>query len=138
MGDSAYPLKVYLLTPYKDNGRLNANQKIFNKKLSSARIAIEHTFGVLKQRFRQLFHCKIRSLKFLCHFIRATVVLHNVIIKFNDKSLSLNISTGEGLSQTFVNDTVMSQISDDTEESEEENETCDAKTKRDRICNLFS
>lgn len=66
------------MTPYKDNGHLTAAQTHFNRRLSKERIDIEHSFGILKQRFRQLYHTKIRGMKFICHFIRASIVLHNL------------------------------------------------------------
>ncbi|XP_058987718.1 putative nuclease HARBI1 isoform X1 [Musca domestica] len=78
LGDSAYPCSRYLVTPYRDNGHLTAPKKLFNKKLSSGRVKIEHTFGMVKQRFRQLYYCKLRGVKKLCHFIRACCVLHNL------------------------------------------------------------
>ncbi|KAI4467996.1 hypothetical protein MML48_2g00010101 [Holotrichia oblita] len=56
IGDSAYPLTPYLITPYRDNGHLTNIQKYFNRKLSSNRIRIEHAFGLLKGRFRCLQH----------------------------------------------------------------------------------
>lgn len=37
IADNAYPLKAWLITPFKDNGRLNINQRRFNRVLSSAR-----------------------------------------------------------------------------------------------------
>lgn len=78
MGDSAYPLLPHLLTPYKDNGHLTGPQKFFNRRLSSCRVTIEHTFGILKQRFRQLYHVKLKGHERICHFIRACCVLHNI------------------------------------------------------------
>lgn len=78
LGDSAYPLRRYLLTPYRDNGHLTREQKLFNKTLSSCRVDIENTFGHLKQRFRQLYHLKLKDHIRLCHFIRACCVLHNL------------------------------------------------------------
>ena len=36
VGDSAYPLKEWLLCPFKDNGALNRQQTQFNKELSKA------------------------------------------------------------------------------------------------------
>lgn len=78
MGDSAYPCLIQLLTPYRDNGHQTLAQINFNKTLSRQRIDIEHAFGILKQRFRQLYYCKLRGIKLLCHFIRACIVLHNI------------------------------------------------------------
>ena len=53
VGDSAYPLKTWLLPVIKD-GALNGEQKKFNKELSKARIVSEHAFGLLKGRWRAL------------------------------------------------------------------------------------
>lgn len=58
---------------------------LFNFIHSTTRIAIEHAFGLLKQRFRQLFFCKLRSIDLLLHFIRACVVLHNICVEQNDE-----------------------------------------------------
>lgn len=52
--DSAYPLKMWLITPFKDNGRLNAQKRRLNKVLSSARQVVERSIGHLKKRFRSL------------------------------------------------------------------------------------
>lgn len=78
LGDSAYPCSRQLLVPYRDNGHLTHAKNHFNTALSGERIDIEHSFGILKQRFRQLYYCKLRDLKTLCHFIRACTVLHNL------------------------------------------------------------
>lgn len=78
LGDSAYSCTKYLLTPYRDNGHLSHAETIFNITLSSCRVVIEHCFGILKQRFRQLYYCKLRGIKKICHFILACIVLHNL------------------------------------------------------------
>lgn len=54
IADSAYPLKMWLITPFKDNGRLNAQQRRFNKVLSSARQVVERSICLLKKRFSRL------------------------------------------------------------------------------------
>ena len=54
VGDSAYPLKTWLLRPVKDNGTLTHEQKKFNKQLSKARIVSEHAIGKTKGRWRFL------------------------------------------------------------------------------------
>lgn len=68
----------YLITPFRDNGHLRPSQKYFNNKLSSVRVCIEHTFGLLKQRFRQLYHVKLRDHRRITKFIRACCILHNI------------------------------------------------------------
>jgi DDE superfamily endonuclease len=78
LGDSAYPLYLNLMTPYRDNGHLTAVQRYFNRVQSSCRVSIEQTFGIMKQRFRQLFHLKLRGHARIAHFIRACCVLHNI------------------------------------------------------------
>lgn len=50
LGDSACPSLTWLVPPFKDNGRLTENQKLFNFRHSSTRIIIENVFG----RFRRL------------------------------------------------------------------------------------
>ncbi|XP_026462664.1 putative nuclease HARBI1 [Ctenocephalides felis] len=78
LGDNGYPLNANLMTPYKNTHGLTVIQKNFNKKLSSNRIKIEHTFGMLKQKFKQLYHLKLRNITLISHFIRACCVLYNM------------------------------------------------------------
>lgn len=56
LSDCAYPCLCNLLTPYQDNGNLTAIERNYNATLSNVRIVKEHTFGILKQKFRQLYH----------------------------------------------------------------------------------
>lgn len=65
-------LLLQAIVPYKDNGHLTRKQKMFNQKLSSCRVVIENAFGILKQRFRQLYHFKLRDIP------RMVRVLHNI------------------------------------------------------------
>lgn len=78
LGDSAYPCLKYLLTPYRDNGHLNELQRHFNKTLSSARVHIKHTFRILKQRFRILYHIKLKNIELIVKIIKSCCVLHNL------------------------------------------------------------
>lgn len=63
---------------------MNPKKKYYNYVHSTTRISIEHTFGMWKQRFRQLYYCKLKSFDLLLHFIRSCVVLHNLCIEYND------------------------------------------------------
>lgn len=100
LGDSAYPCNKYLITPYKDNGHLTRAQLQFNIKLSSGCVRIEHTFGIFKERFRQLYYCKLRGIKKLCHFIRACCVLHNIA---NEDDLNFTSEISPDDEEEFLN-----------------------------------
>lgn len=78
MADSAYPLRKEVMVPYKDNGHLTRNQKDFNVKLSACRVVVEHAFGELKQRYRQLYFLKLRKIERIVKVIHACCVLHNL------------------------------------------------------------
>nr|CAI5817044.1 unnamed protein product [Callosobruchus analis] len=83
LGDSGYPLENNLLTPYKDRENLTRRQRNYNVKLSKNRCVIEHCFGILKQKFRQLYHIKLRNVRTIVHFLRAACVLHNIALEDN-------------------------------------------------------
>ncbi|XP_029173399.1 putative nuclease HARBI1, partial [Nylanderia fulva] len=78
LGDAAYPCLLQLITPYRDNGHLTQAQRNFNRIHSQCRISVEHGFGILKQRFRQLYFLKLRNMQFIVKFIFACCVLHNL------------------------------------------------------------
>ena len=54
IGDAAYLLKTWLLTGFKDNGHLTAQQIRLTHLLSSKRMIVERSIGLLKGRFRKL------------------------------------------------------------------------------------
>nr|CAI5827634.1 unnamed protein product [Callosobruchus analis] len=59
--DSGYPCLRHLLTPFKDMGNLTNVQQNYNWRLAKTRYIVEHTFGILKQKFRQLYLLKLRG-----------------------------------------------------------------------------
>lgn len=81
LGDSGYPCLPNLLTPFKDLGNLTRRQRNYNLLLSKNSHIIEHCFGIMKQRIRQLYHLKLRSIRDATHFIRACAVLHNIVLE---------------------------------------------------------
>lgn len=123
LGDSAYPLEINLMVPFKDNGFLSAEQKKFNSILSSTRVFVEQAFGILKKKFRILNYIEIQNLRFAKIIIMVCVILHNIIIEnescvFTEITCDTEQETSLLPSETNVND--------------------DAKNKRERLKSLFS
>ncbi|XP_029348023.1 protein ALP1-like [Acyrthosiphon pisum] len=80
IGDSAYTLHEHLMVPYRDNGHLTQKQKNFNFCHSSARMAIERSFGFLKGRFRSLLTTlDMKRVDLIPKYIIACCILHNII-----------------------------------------------------------
>lgn len=80
VGDSAYPLKEWLLCPFKDNGALTREQKNFNEELSRARIVAEHAYGSTKGRWRVLQKRLDEDSDRIPDTIVACCILHNICI----------------------------------------------------------
>ena len=78
--DGAYPLKTWLLTPYRDNGHLSCVQLCFNNKLSAKRKVIERAFGHLKGRFPRLKFCSCKNIHYTVYTIISACVLHNITL----------------------------------------------------------
>ncbi|XP_066588108.1 putative nuclease HARBI1 [Prorops nasuta] len=80
LGDSAYPLLINLMTPFKDNGNLSAPQINYNIKHASLHSIIERAYGLLKGKWRRLKYLDVRSIDMANHVIAAACVLHNFLI----------------------------------------------------------
>ena len=78
IGGRAYPANTWLVKPFPNNLNLSQEQKKFNKFLSSARVAVERGFGILKTRWRCLLNCLDHSIKNLSDVIISCCVLHNI------------------------------------------------------------
>ncbi|XP_060598026.1 putative nuclease HARBI1 [Ruditapes philippinarum] len=81
LGDSAYPLKVNMLVPFRDNGHLNRVEKKFNKVHSSTRVDVERAIGLLKCKFRRLKHLDMLMVEEIPVTITSCCVLHNYILE---------------------------------------------------------
>ncbi|VDI07618.1 Hypothetical predicted protein [Mytilus galloprovincialis] len=62
IGDAAYALSQWVMTPFKDFGNLSAEQKRYNYIHSSSRMCIERAFGALKGRFRRLRYIDMKDM----------------------------------------------------------------------------
>jgi DDE superfamily endonuclease len=80
LADSAYPLETYMLTPFKDTGKLTAVQNRYNYLHSSSRCCVERCIGLLKGKFRKLKNFEAQDHVLLCRSIVACAVLHNFIL----------------------------------------------------------
>lgn len=85
VGDSAYPLRSWLLPVIKNNGSLTRPQNKFNKELSKARIVTEHAFGHLKGRWRVLLERSYEDKERVPATIIACCILHNICVMRGDE-----------------------------------------------------
>ena len=84
LGDAAYPVRRWLLTPYRDNGHLTQQQKRYNEYHSSNRVVIERAFAQLKGRFRRLKFLENIHVETSVEIIICCCVLHNIAILEHD------------------------------------------------------
>ncbi|XP_033757860.1 putative nuclease HARBI1 [Pecten maximus] len=84
IGDGAYPLSRFLMTPFRDCGRLTAAQKHYNRTVSSIRQTVERAIGHIKGRFRRLRDVYCEDIEDVCHLIVSACVLHNVCVLCDD------------------------------------------------------
>ena len=103
IGDSAYPLMPQLMKPCRDNGHLTARQKRFNVKLHSARVAIEHAFGILKSKFRRLKCLHMKDLGNISATVSACCILHNICLEPSDHTDEGDDQLDEDIEQTQPN-----------------------------------
>ena len=84
LADSAYPIREWLITPFRDNGHLHQQQRRFNRALSSSRQVVERCIGLLKGRFRRLREITLHILEDIVQNIISGCILHNLCILRND------------------------------------------------------
>lgn len=122
LGDAAYPLTKFMLTPYKDNGYLTEYQKAYNYKQSATRNIIERAFALLKGKFPRMKLINSSNMSEICNIVISTCVVHNFCI---DQNLALGYDDCEI----------------EYEEEEINNFICigssskDAENKRNRVAN---
>lgn len=52
LGDNAFPLSKRVMKPFPGNPQQGSIPRVFNKRLSSARVVVENTFGIMTSVFR--------------------------------------------------------------------------------------
>lgn len=81
LGETAYPLHPWVLTPYRENGHLSPVQHRYNNVHSSARSCVERAFGLLKGKFCRLKGLDMDNLMLINEVIVAACVVHSHIIR---------------------------------------------------------
>ncbi|KAJ8967377.1 hypothetical protein NQ314_002932 [Rhamnusium bicolor] len=104
--DSGYLCLRHLLTPYKDRGQLTIVERIYNYKLSSVRYKIEHGFGLLKQKFRQMYHVELKKIGDIVNFIRSCCVLHNLAIDDFTYDENAEVNLADAIPEVSYNEEV--------------------------------
>ena len=78
LGDSAYPLSLWLVKPFPHNATLTSSQQTFTYRLSRARIVVENAFGRLKARWRQLMKHNNMDISHVPKVVTTCCILHNL------------------------------------------------------------
>jgi hypothetical protein len=80
LGDSAYPLPTWLMTPFRGSGHLSDKQNNYNYLHSSTRMAIERAFAILKGRFRRLKYVDMDIVADISDLVMTACVVHNICL----------------------------------------------------------
>ncbi|KAG9102107.1 hypothetical protein FS749_015690 [Ceratobasidium sp. UAMH 11750] len=84
-----YPISPFVVTPFdRRERRIDGNRKRqFNKKISTARVIIERTFGQLKGRFPALHRLGVvQDMMELYRAVEAMMVMHNMCFDLHDRA----------------------------------------------------
>ena len=84
LGDSAYPLSPFMMTPFRETGNLSQCKKIYNRKVSSVRQTVERAIGHLKGRFRRLRDLNCINIREICYLVMSACILHNLCVLADD------------------------------------------------------
>lgn len=78
IGDSAYPMKTWLMKPFTHGTILTSEQKTFNYRLCRARIVVENAYGRLKATWRRLMKRNDMIISNIPKVVTAACILHNI------------------------------------------------------------
>lgn len=90
LGDGAFALHNNLMKPYPGVHQEGTKERIFNKKLSSARVVVENVFGVMSSVFRVLRKPLLLQPEPAIQVVMACIVLHNFLRRSRRSSHAYN------------------------------------------------
>ena len=93
MGDSAYAIRSYLLTPF-DNADAGSSEDTFNFFLSNMRIYVECTFGEIDRRWGILWKPLQGKLDNHKYTIDSCLRLHNFIVNYREEEKETDAERG--------------------------------------------
>lgn len=106
LGDGAFALNKTLMKPYPGEHLADTKERVFNKKLSSARVVVENTFGVMSSVFRVLRKPMLLQPEPATEVVMACIVLHNFLRMSQNSRDSYN---PPGTFDTYFGDTLISK-----------------------------
>uniref|UniRef100_U9TZW6 DDE Tnp4 domain-containing protein n=1 Tax=Rhizophagus irregularis (strain DAOM 181602 / DAOM 197198 / MUCL 43194) TaxID=747089 RepID=U9TZW6_RHIID len=77
LGDSAYPISSFLITPFKNP--FNHRQCQFNFIYSKHRVVVEYAFGKLKAKFKALKELSVKDIKTAIKLADCAILLYNFL-----------------------------------------------------------
>jgi len=95
LGDSGYPLRSYLLTPFETTH--TNGQRLYNEAQIRTRNVVERTFGIWKRRFPILSMGIRTKLPLTQAIIVASAVLHNLAYENGDQLPADDLNAAEEL-----------------------------------------
>ncbi|OXA37220.1 putative nuclease HARBI1 [Folsomia candida] len=97
LGDEAFQLQPNLMRPFP--GKYTTKEcRIFNYRLSRARLVVENSFGILSARWRIFHSCIDADEDLITLIIHASVILHNFLMEKCDwNGITADRDTAEGL-----------------------------------------
>ena len=78
LGDDAFALREYMMKPFSQRN-LNMEQRIYNYRISRARMVVENAFGILAQRWQCFLTTMQQKPEIVQQIVHAGICLHNFI-----------------------------------------------------------
>ena len=78
VADSAYPISDFIMKPFDFSSSMSQNIKIYNYRISCARIVVKNAFGRLKARWHRLQKQNDMFIENVSTIVASCCLLHNI------------------------------------------------------------